>query len=294
MEYQESFISYLQYEKRCSAHTVTAYRNDLDQFVQYFAEMVGEFNVNKVDARLVRGWVIKLMEKGLNPGSVNRKVSSLKSFFKYLQRQRVIVENPISAVPLPKIRRRLPEFVEENKLNHLLDSGYFTDNFIGTRDELIIALFYGTGIRLSELVGLKYNNIDLNATQIKVLGKRNKERIVPYPSSINSLIVKYWEKRAELFGTNSDCLLLTEKGAPVYAKLVYRVVKNELGKVTLLEKRSPHVLRHTYATHLMNHGADLNAVKELLGHSSLAATQIYTHTTFKKVHEIYKQAHPRG
>lgn len=294
MDFQESFISYLQFEKRSSSHTVKAYKNDLDQFLQYSMEVVGEFNVYKVDAKTVRGWVVSLMENGINPVSVNRKITSLKSFFKYLQKQRIVTDNPVSAVPLPKKRKKLPDFVEENRMNQLLDNGFFDDDFIGTRDKLIITLFYGVGIRLSELIELKDIDIDLHATQIKVLGKRNKERIIPYPVNMNSLIEKYWDIRKTLFGTKSERLLLTEKGTPVYAKLVYRVVQRELGKVTLLEKKSPHVLRHTYATHLMNHGADLNAVKELLGHSSLAATQIYTHTTFKKVHEIYKQAHPRG
>jgi len=294
MDYQESFISYLQYEKRSSSHTVTAYKNDLDQFLRYYAEMVGEFNVCAVDSKSIRGWVVTLMQNGINPSSVNRKVTSLKSFFRYLQKQKIVTENPVTAVPLPKKKRKLPGFVEENRLNQLLDNDFFSDDFIGTRNKLIITLFYGTGIRLSELLGLKDTDIDTTVSQIKVLGKRNKERIIPYPSNINLLLDEYWQKRRSLFGTNSECLLLTEKGAPVYAKLVYRVVKSELGKVTLLEKKSPHVLRHTYATHLMNHGADLNAVKELLGHANLAATQIYTHTTFKKVHEIYKQAHPRG
>jgi integrase/recombinase XerC len=218
----------------------------------------------------------------------------LKSFFRYLQKQKIIAENPAVSIPLPKLRKKLPGFVEENRLNQLLDNDFFNDDFIGTRDKLIITLLYGAGIRLSELTGLKDSDIDIQLTQIKVLGKRNKERIIPYPVPVNSLLEVYWEKRRSLFGTNSERLLLTEKGKPVYAKLVYRVVNRELGKVTLLEKKSPHVLRHTYATHLMNNGADLNAVKELLGHSNLAATQIYTHTTFKKVYEIYKQAHPRG
>jgi integrase/recombinase XerC len=294
MNYQESFISYLQFEKRSSSHTVTAYKNDLDQFLQYCAEVVGEFNVYTIDSKIVRGWVVRLMESGLNPATVTRKITALKSFFRYLQKQKIIAENPAVSIPLPKLRKKLPGFVEENRLNQLLDNDFFNDDFIGTRDKLIITLLYGAGIRLSELTGLKDSDIDIQLTQIKVLGKRNKERIIPYPVPVNSLLEVYWEKRRSLFGTNSERLLLTEKGKPVYAKLVYRVVNRELGKVTLLEKKSPHVLRHTYATHLMNNGADLNAVKELLGHSNLAATQIYTHTTFKKVYEIYKQAHPRG
>jgi len=294
MDYQESFISYLQYEKRSSSHTVTAYKNDLDQFVQYCAKLVGEFNVNTVDVKLVRSWVVQLMGNGFNPSTVNRKITTVKAFFRYLQKQKIVMLNPADSIPLPKIRKKLPYFVEESSLNSLLDNGFFDDEFIGTRDKLIISLFYGAGIRLSELTGLTDRSIDIQLSQIKVLGKRNKERIIPYPTSMNGLIKEYLELRTQLVGTKDGVLLLTEKGNPVYEKLVYRVVNRELGKVTLLEKKSPHVLRHSYATHLMNNGADLNAVKELLGHSNLAATQIYTHTSFKKVHEIYKQAHPRG
>jgi len=294
MDYQESFISYLQFEKRSSSHTVTAYKNDLDQFVQYCTILVGEFNVKTVGVKLVRSWVVELMGNGLNPSTVNRKITTVKSFFRYLQKQKIVILNPADSIPLPKIRKKLPYFVEANSLNNLLDNGFFDDSFVGTRDKLIISLFYGAGIRLSELTGLTDRSIDIQLSQIKVLGKRNKERIIPYPTSMNGLIKDYLELRTQLVGTKSGVLLLTEKGNPVYEKLVYRVVNRELGKVTLLEKKSPHVLRHSYATHLMNNGADLNAVKELLGHSNLAATQIYTHTSFKKVHEIYKQAHPRG
>jgi len=294
MDYQESFVDYLRYEKRNSFHTVTAYKNDLDQFVQFCAEVVGEFDVNTVDAKLVRNWIVSLMEHKLSARSVTRKVSSVKSFFKYLMKMKVIGENPAMQVTLPKIRKKLPMFVEEKNINQLLDNGFFTNDFVGIRDQLIITLFYDSGIRLSELIGLKDASIDSKACLMKVLGKRNKERLIPYPESMNSLLNNYLEKRNEILGYQPEKLLVTEKGDPVYEKLVYRIVKKNLGKVTLLEKKSPHVLRHSYATHLSNRGADLNAVKELLGHANLAATQIYTHTTFKRVHEIYKQAHPRG
>jgi len=294
MDYQESFVDYLRYEKRNSFHTVTAYKNDLDQFVQFCAEVVGEFDVNTVDAKLVRNWIVSLMEHKLSARSVTRKVSSVKSFFKYLMKMEVIGENPAMQVTLPKIRKKLPMFVEEKNINQLLDNGFFTNDFVGIRDQLIITLFYDSGIRLSELIGLKDASIDSKACLMKVLGKRNKERLIPYPESMNSLLNNYLEKRNEILGYQPEKLLVTEKGDPVYEKLVYRIVKKNLGKVTLLEKKSPHVLRHSYATHLSNRGADLNAVKELLGHANLAATQIYTHTTFKRVHEIYKQAHPRG
>ncbi len=294
MSYQESFINYLKYEKRFSSHTVVAYKNDLDQFVQYCTAVVGEFIVNGVDTKLVRSWIVHLMEQELSPRSVNRKVSTVKSFYKFLMKEQIVENNPAINLPLPKIRKKLPNFVEENNLHHLLDDGFFSDDFRGVRDKLIINLLYGTGIRLAELLQLKDTDINTKEYLIKVLGKRNKERVIPYPKSINNLLGLYVKLRNEQVETSSLRLLVTEKGKPVYEKLIYRVVKDNLSKVTSLEKRSPHVLRHTYATHLLNKGADLNAVKELLGHSNLAATQVYTHTTFEKLQGIYKQAHPRG
>ncbi|MCG6185830.1 tyrosine-type recombinase/integrase [Maribellus maritimus] len=294
MNYQESFINYLKYEKRYSPHTVTAYKNDLDQFVLFCTEVVGEFDVNRVDSKLVRSWIVSLMGKNTAPRSVSRKVTTVKIFFKYLMKEQVVVANPAVNLPLPKIRKKLPNFLEENNLHHLLDDGFFTYDFRGVRDKLIITLLYGTGIRLAELLHLKDSDFDTRGYLIKVLGKRQKERIIPYPRSINNLFFQYIEIRNETIGFSPECLLVTEKGKPVYEKLIYRVVKSNLEKVTSLEKKSPHVLRHTYATHLLNKGADLNAVKELLGHANLAATQVYTHTTFEKLHDIYKQAHPRG
>jgi len=294
MDYQESFINYLAFEKRCSSHTVVAYKNDLDQFVQFCVQVVGEFNVKKVDLKLVRSWIVQLMENELSARSVNRKITTVKSFFKYLEKEQLVENSPATHLTLPKIRKKLPNFVEEKNLNHLLDDGFFLDDFTGLRDKLIITLLYGTGIRLAELLRLKDNDIDSKMCLIKVLGKRNKERIIPYPVPINGLLKIYIEIRNNTVKSNTERLLVTEKGSAVYEKLVYRVVTQNLAKVTLLEKKSPHVLRHTYATHLLNRGADLNAVKELLGHSNLAATQIYTHTSFEKLHDIYKQAHPRG
>jgi len=294
MSYQESFVNYLKFEKRCSSHTVVAYKNDLDQFVQFCIEVVGEFNVKKTDSKLVRSWIVHLMEKKLSARSVNRKITTVKSFFKYLLKELIVEKNPATYLSLPKIRKKLPNFVEENNLHHLLDDGFFDIDFKGIRDKLIITLLYGTGIRLAELLLLKDSDFDTKMCLIKVLGKRKKERIIPYPTSINSLFDAYLNIRNIEIGFKTERLLVTENGKPVYEKLIYRVVKNSLAKVTLLEKKSPHVLRHTYATHLLNKGADLNAVKELLGHANLAATQIYTHTSFERLHDIYKQAHPRG
>lgn len=294
MNYQESFIKYLKFEKRYSPHTVTAYKNDLDQFVNFCTEMIGEFHVYRVDSKLMRSWIVSLMENNTSPRSVGRKVTSVKVFFKFLMKEQVVEQNPAIDLPIPKIRKKLPHFLEEHNLHHLLDDGFFSDDFRGVRDKLIITLLYGTGIRLAELLQLKDSDFDTKGYLIKVLGKRRKERIIPYPRSINSLLEQYISYRGETIDSIPDRLLVTEKGKPVYEKLIYRVVKSNLEKVTSLEKKSPHVLRHTYATHLLNKGADLNAVKELLGHANLAATQVYTHTTFEKLHDIYKQAHPRG
>lgn len=294
MNYQESFINYLKYEKRNSSHTVTAYKKDLDQFVSFCTEMVGEFDIKRVDAKLVRSWIVTLMEQEYTPRSVSRKVSTIKAFYRFLMKNEVVENNPATNIPVPKIRKKLPNFVEENNLGHLLDDGYFTDDFKGIRDKLIITLLYGTGIRLAELLTLRERDFDTKGYLIKVLGKRQKERIIPYPRSINQLLQQYLEIRNREIGNSQVALLVTEKGNPVYEKLIYRVVNKYLEMVTSLEKKSPHVLRHSYATHLLNNGADLNAVKELLGHSNLSATQVYTHTTFEKLHTIYKQAHPRG
>lgn len=294
MDFQESFINYLRYEKRTSSHTIIAYKNDLDQFVRFCTGLIGVFDLKQVDNKLIRAWIVSLMEEKNSPRTVNRKVSALKSFFKYAMKMDLIDKSPVTQIPLPKIRKKLPGFVEENSLNHLLDDGFFGQDFKGLRDKLVISLLYGTGIRLSELLGLHDNNVDLHQSQIKVKGKRNKERIVPYPRSLNPLFESYRQARSEQFGISNGPLILTDKGEPAYDKLIYRVVKSYLSRVTSLEKRSPHVLRHSYATHLLNRGADLNAVKELLGHANLAATEVYTHTTFERLHSIYQQAHPRG
>lgn len=295
MGYQESFINYLQYEKRYSPHTVIAYKKDLDQFAEYYAEMIGEFRVIEVRSEHLRGWLVAMMESGLTPRSVHRKMTSVKSFYKFLMREGKVDQNPALHLTLPKIRKKLPNFVEEQDLNYLLDSeDIFPNTFSGIRDKLIVGLFYGTGIRLSELRNLKEIDFFKGEFQVRVLGKRQKERIVPYPREVNKLLEEYVAVKNEKFGHEPQFLLLTDKGKQVYDKLLYRVVKKHLTMVTTLEKKSPHVIRHSYATHLLNNGADLNAVKELLGHSNLAATQVYTHTTFERLRDSYKQAHPRG
>jgi integrase/recombinase XerC len=238
MNYQESFVNYLKYEKRNSSHTVTAYKKDLDQFVAFCADMVGEFDVKRVDAKLVRNWIVTLMEQKYTPRSVSRKISTVKAFYRFLMKNEIVENNPATNIPVPKIRKKLPNFVEENNLHHLLDDGYFTDDFKGIRDKLIITLLYGTGIRLAELLNLKDRDFDTKGYLIKVLGKRQKERIIPYPRSINQNLQQYLEIRNREIGNSQEALLVTEKGMPVYEKLIYRVVNKYLELVTSLEKKA--------------------------------------------------------
>jgi integrase/recombinase XerC len=294
MSHQEAFINYLKFEKRYSNLTAIAYKKDLDQFEEFFVKTVGDFNVDQINDKTVRRWIVYLMEQGLTARTVNKKVSALKSFNKYLMRYEIVKENNLVNVIVPKVRKKLPQFVEEKNLDHLLDDGFFGTDFESLRDKLIVSLLYGSGIRLSELMHLKDSDIYLNEYLIKVLGKRNKERIIPYPRSLNSLIEQYKTERTRLFGTPVPFLLLTIKGEPAYEKLIYRAVSKYLSLVTTIDQKSPHVLRHTFATHLLNRGADLNAVKEMLGHANLSATQVYTHTSLDKIKRVYRQAHPRS
>jgi integrase/recombinase XerC len=293
MIFHEEFLNYLQFEKRYSPHTVVAYKTDLDQFIQFMNESFGDFDFITVTSKQVRSWVVKMMEKGVSSRTVNRKIATLNSFYRYLMTREYTEKNPVSLVTSPKVNKKLPTYVHKENLDTLLDCGFFKNDFEGIRDKVIISLLYGTGIRLAELKNLKIQNITHQEFTLKVLGKRNKERIVPYPKSVEAPLSEYLEIREEKCG-NIDYLLLTSDGKQVYDKLIYRVVKKHLDMVTTISKKSPHVLRHSFATHLLNNGADLNAVKELLGHSNLSATQIYTHTTFEKLKEIYKQAHPKA
>jgi len=290
----ELFLNYLKYEKRYSVHTITAYENDLDQFVLFGKKLVEDFCVEEVDYHLIRQWIISLMDGGTSARSVNRKISTLKSFFKFLMREEKIEKNPTDQIILPKMGKKLPVFVEEKEINRLLDGKFFTDDFEGRRDKAVVSLFYGTGIRLSELVGIRFADLDLPEKMVKVTGKRNKERLVPFPVEISAVLNDYIQLRNELFPDSGNFVFLTENGEPAYNKLIYRIVKKQLSLVTTIDKKSPHILRHSYATHLLNHGADLNAIKELLGHANLAATQVYTHTSFEELKKVYKQAHPRA
>jgi len=293
MVYKESFLNYLQYEKRYSQHTVVSYECDLTQFYHFCDSEMGQFNIQEFTHRDIRRWIVSLLQEGNSPRTVNRKLSTLKSFFRYLQRESFVEGNPMDKVIAPRQGKKLPSFVSEHSMQ-LLQEVDFGEGFVGTRDRLILELFYTTGMRLSELMGLTLGSFDHSADTLKVLGKWNKERILPMNDGVRALLESYLRERESCFGGKEQCLFLTRKGAPVYEKLLYRIVRKFLGKVTTQTKRSPHVLRHTFATHLLNNGADLNAVKELLGHANLSATQIYTHTTFEKLKGVYELAHPRA
>ncbi len=290
----ELFLNYLKYEKRYSIHTITAYENDLGQFVLFAKKLVEGFCMEKVDYHLIRQWIVSLINGGISAKSVNRKIAALKSFYRFLLREGVIENNPTEKVPIPKMVKKLPEFVQEKEMNRLLDGRFFTDDFEGKRDKAVVSLFYGTGIRLAELVNVRFSDVSLSGKIVKVNGKRNKERLVPFPTEISTVLNQYLETRNELFPSSSDFLFLTANGEPAYHKLIYRIVKKQLSLVTTIDQKSPHILRHSYATHLLNRGADLNAIKELLGHANLAATQVYTHTSFEQLKKVYKQAHPRA
>ncbi|MBX2961376.1 MAG: tyrosine-type recombinase/integrase [Cyclobacteriaceae bacterium] len=291
----ETFFKYLQYEKRVSKHTLTAYQNDLDQFQTYLNEVFPDFKPEGADYGIVRSWIIQLADSGIKPTSINRKIASLKTFYKFLMRQEVTKKNPMTKIRVMKTQRRLPSFVKEAEMVNLLDNVVFEDNLSGWRDKLILELFYSTGIRLSELIMLKETQVDMHNHTIKVLGKRNKERVIPFPKSIVSIYKNYLQIRnREMDTKNHGYVFVTDKGEPCYPMMVYRIVKNYLAESTNVEKKSPHVLRHTYATHLLNKGAEINAVKDLLGHSSLAATQVYTHNSMEKIKKAYDQAHPKA
>lgn len=290
----ERFIRYLQFEKRFSPNTVIAYKKDLDQFSEYI------FSVEPVLLNVVhhhvRAWIVSLMDQGIEARTINRKISSLRSFYKFLQREDLIGNSPMIHVRAPRIPKRLPVVITEQKMDILLDSQeVFSNDFQGIRDRLIVELLYGTGMRLSELVNLSDDDINIYEQQLKVLGKRNKERIIPINNSIAKLIADYrLQKLSQNFDNNSSALIVTNEGKSAYPKFIYRTVNLVLSLISTHDKKSPHILRHSFATSLLNRGADLNAIKELLGHSSLAATQVYTHNSVEKLKSIYKQAHPKA
>ena len=293
--YKGLFLKYLQFEKRFSANTVKSYQNDLAQFADFLISIHQITEISFANEKQIRTWVVNLMEKGFTVSSVNRKISTLKTFYKFLNKQGILSTNPMDKVIAPKRKKKLPTFIEEKQINTLLDNYSFGNNFEGIRNKTIIEAFYNTGIRLSELINLKDNDIDFYSKTIKVLGKRNKERIIPINQNFLKVLSDYKKNKEHNFSSlENDYFFVTDKGNKLYEKFVYRIVNKYLNLVTTIEKKSPHVLRHTFATHLLNHGADLNAIKELLGHANLSATEVYTHNTFDKLKTIYKQAHPRA
>ncbi len=292
MRFFNDYIDYLRFQKRYSEHTVNAYRNDILQFAAFLGEENHRPGWEEVTDRQVRAWMIALMDEGISPRSVNRKLSSLKSFYRYLQRKGVKAD-PTAGISGPKTGKPLPAFVRENEISELLDSWEFGDDFEGQRNKMIIEMLYGTGMRRAELIGLREEDVRFGEKIIRVTGKRNKQRQIPLLPELAEKLEAYLEIKRELF-PGVTWLFVTSKGKQMYPRLLYRVVHKYLGLVTSLTKKSPHVLRHTFATHLLNRGADLNAIKEILGHANLSATQIYTHSTFEKLKKVYKQAHPRA
>lgn len=291
---RQRFLEYLQSEKRYSSHTVTAYRTDLEQFSIYLAESGAPVTAEEAGSTLIRSWLAGLMEQGVGARSVNRKLSSLKSFYRFLLREGRITENPMRKVVSPRMAKRLPAFAGQRDLIRVLDGEEeFGGDFPGWRDRAVMELFYLTGMRLSELTALQESDIDFAAGTIKVRGKRNKERLIPFGKKAEVFLQKYLAVKRDCFGETPG-VVLTDRGLPAYPRLIYRIVTRHLGRVDRLERRSPHVLRHTFATHMLDNGAELNAVKEILGHASLAATQVYTHNSIDKLKRIYKQAHPKA
>ena len=289
------FLDYLAFQKRYSPHTVISYRNDLNAFFSFLNEQFGETVLIDIKTTFIRSWLAELKEGGMESKSINRKISTLKSFFKYQLRQQTVTVSPMTGIISPKVSKRLPQFVEKKDITTLLTRVAFPDTWQGKTDKLIVQLFYNTGIRQAELIGLKEIDISKNNSSIKVLGKGNKERIIPVSNQLMQQMQEYMDDKKRLFeACDKTFLLVASSGKKLYPRYAYNTVNKYLNKVTTIDKKSPHVLRHSFATHLMNGGADLNAVKELLGHSSLAATQIYTHNTIDKLKDIHKKAHPKA
>jgi len=287
----DNFLSYITYEKRSSSHTITAYSSDLAQFKTFLEVESPNTKLNQISHIHIRAWIVALSDAKVSARSINRKIASLRAFYKFLLKRNFVTINPTSKIIALKTSKKLPRFVDQEDINIVFNDSFSSD-FAGVRDKLIFELFYGTGMRLSELVNLKVSDLNLYEGQIKILGKRNKERIVPMNAAIANVVEDYLKLRNKL--SDSVLLLLTDKYDPVYQRFVQRIIHKYLMRYTKSEKTNPHVLRHTFATHMLNKGADLNAIKDLLGHSSLAATQIYTHNSVEKLKTIFKQAHPKA
>jgi integrase/recombinase XerC len=298
---KDKYIDYLTFEKRYSAHTILAYRTDLVDFTGFLSQQYNFHDLLQADHSLIRSWLISLIDRKVSARSITRKLSTLKSFYRYCQKQGLLSVNPMLKVVAPRVSKQLPVFLTRDNLSKLLDTVAFADGFHGCRDKMIITLFYATGIRRAELVQIKTSDLNLEAGTIKVLGKRNKERIVPLGEKVVSMLKEYELARNSFLienkykaENNTYSLFVTSKGLPVYPRLIHDIVHKYLSLTASNSKLSPHVLRHSFATHMLDDGADLNAIKEILGHSSLAATQVYTHNTIEKLKTIYKQAHPRA
>lgn len=292
----QSFINYIRFEKRYSQHTVMAYRKDLEQFFTYLKDKEYPFSpLHDIAAIHIRSWLASLMANKCTGKTVNRKISTLKAFFKYHLRSGLLQTTPMTTVISPKIAKRLPVFVEQKHTETLFNHVAFKEGWEGHTERLILELLYTTGMRLSELINIKENQVDIKQQRIKVLGKGNKERMIPVDREVAGNIDAYMKEKRRVYQSfDEQHLLVNGKGKKLYPKYVYLVVKKYLTLVTTIKKKSPHILRHTFATHLTNHGADINAVKELLGHSSLAATQVYTHNSIEKLKEVYQKAHPKA
>lgn len=295
MDHKESFLQYLKIEKRYSPLTVRSYINDLDQFDNHLRLQDLPGRPEDIVYHDVRSWIVSLIEDGYSPVSIHRKISSLRVFFRYLRKEGFTSNDPLEKVVLPKMKKRLPVFVEEGSLDRLLDEYDFGTDFDGIRNRTIIEMLYLTGMRRAELTGLRNGDVDIPEATVKVTGKRDKQRIIPLLKPFTLRLEDYIRVRNNKFPElRADWFFLGNKGNKLYDKYVYNTVKKYLSIVTTIEKKSPHILRHTFATHMLNNGADLNSIKEFLGHANLSATQIYTHNSFEKLRRIYKQAHPRA
>ncbi len=290
----DSFLNYMRYEKNYSDYTVISYAKDLEQFQTYIRDNYEEVSdIKTIDSDIVRNWIVFLLDQKISSTSVNRKLSSLKSFFKFLIKQEVISTNPLRLITGPKTKKPLPYFVREKEMDMLLDGDSFEDSFEGVRDRLIMELLYDTGVRRSELVGIKNSDVDYDACLLKVTGKRNKQRLIPFADNLEKLLRAYVEIRNKEIDIAGEWFFVRKNGQQLSTGIVYNIVKKYLSEIPTLAKKSPHVLRHSFATGMLNNGAELNAVKELLGHSSLASTSVYTHTTFEELKKVY-HAHPRA
>lgn len=292
----DDFLTHIRYEKRLSHHTITAYAKDLEQFSLFLTTECNISQPELADFRHIRSWIVSMVESGMDKSSVNRKIATLRTFYEFLLRRKVITIDPMVKIQALKASKRLPQYVEEKPMEMLLNDIEFPGTFEGLRDKLVLELLYGTGIRLSELLGLKTTDVNLYEKTIIVLGKRNKHRIIPLTQPLFELIQQYIHLKEQEFSGQADgaCLVVSDKGIAAYPMLIQRIVQRYLTLITTLSTKSPHVLRHSFATHLLNRGADLNAIKDLLGHTSLAATQVYTHTSLEQLKKTYGQAHPKA